>query len=619
MARQPTIKKPAAKRPARARKAGAAPPPADNGKPAGGKRAKPDPAPARVPLSLPGVGAASTSLRTVTLNFAFVAAFVLLVPVLVSQFWRSEVLIDRIPVPAALAELGLTPEVAASRLWDGLRDATASARTSKASLTAIPDSQRVQFTLPESGFSMDSLIQQTRQFFNAYQTRIGGEFTCADVSCDRSGIRLRLRVITDHARIVEMAPLGDTPLRDYFTSAAVQILSILDPFVAIAAVQDAQPTRAMVLARNLVRQNHPDAKWAYNLVGNLKTDDIEGAIAAYEAALSIDPRFVIARSNLAAHLVMAGRLEEARGHYDILAREAQDDLLVLTGLVQFALVDGRLDDAETLATKGAALAPRDPYYIAKLGEVWQARGDAEKAREQYERALLMDPSFVPALGALGVHYLSTGDLQSAELLYADFVEYAPGDLDANLMYARLLSARGENDLALDHYARSLEIAPDDPVVLTETANLLVGMGRTDEAASYLRRALALEPENAAAHAQLGRLLMMKSDFPGAMASYGQAVALAPENADVLDAAAFAFSIGGDYAEAIRLTERVMELQPTRFTSLFALGNYRKFAGDAAGALEAYRRFLDSVPALPMFAESRQLAADAIAELGRQPS
>ena len=62
----------------------------------------------REAVSLPTLESWSTTLRTVMLNALFLGAFVLLLPVLIGQFRRDQVIIEPIAVPEALAAYGLT-------------------------------------------------------------------------------------------------------------------------------------------------------------------------------------------------------------------------------------------------------------------------------------------------------------------------------------------------------------------------------------------------------------------------------------------------------------------------------------------------------------------------------
>ena len=78
--------------------------------------------PAPRPLSLTGIEAMSSTIRTMFINVGFFAAMLLLIPAIASQFSANAVVIEPIAVPEALAARGLTPEVAANRLWDSLQD-----------------------------------------------------------------------------------------------------------------------------------------------------------------------------------------------------------------------------------------------------------------------------------------------------------------------------------------------------------------------------------------------------------------------------------------------------------------------------------------------------------------
>ncbi len=567
-------------------------------------------------MSLPAVGAASTRLRTVLLNFAFLAAFVILVPVIASQFWRNEVLIDKIPVPDALASLGLTPDVAASRLWDGLRDATLEAGTSKQSLVAIPNSQRVQFSLPESGFSMESLIQQTRQFFHAYQTRISGEFTCSDPACDPAGIKLRLRVLRDRTDVIDLPPLGDTPLRDYFTNAAVQVLSVLDPFVAIAAIADTQAVRATVLARNLIRQRHPDAKWAHNLIGIIKrvAGDQQASIAEFRAALALDPDFFIARRNLAARLVETSDLEGARLEYDILERLRPGDPEVIAGEADLAFAEKRMADAEALLLRVAALDPKNPYYLARIGDVAIASGDTGKAETYLKKALQLDPSFVPALATLGRLYIDANDLDAATPVYADYAEYAPDNAEAQALYGQILLLSNDTERALAQFDKSLAIEPDNLELLELTARALKGEGRLPEARERVEQALAIAPERPETNAELASIQLFEGKLEDALASWERARELQPAEVRYVAGSAEVLYYLERYPEALARFEEAEAMDPNRPETLSFKGAALKQMGRPQDALVALRRFLELTEGKIIYGALRELAEKDVAEI-----
>ena len=89
----------------------------------------------------------------------------------------------------------------------------------------------------------------------------------------------------------------DTSTWSYYTSPLGQLPKAV-----------ADPLRATILARRLIRSHHPDAHWAHNLIGNIRVnaDDLPGAVAEYRAALVIRSDFGIARSNLGDALRRSG-------------------------------------------------------------------------------------------------------------------------------------------------------------------------------------------------------------------------------------------------------------------------------------------------------------------------
>jgi tetratricopeptide (TPR) repeat protein len=440
--------------------------PASSPKPAAKPTAAAPPEQPRRRLALPSLDTGATLLRKIILNVVFVLAATLFIAVMIGQFLYDQVVIEPIAVPKALIQEGLTPEVAASRLWDGLRDAQLRARTSKASLSAIPDSQRIQFALPDVGLSLDSIVRQTRQFLNLHQTRIGGEIICNTDACAPGDMQLRLRVLKGTNEVIDLPPMDGSDQRSYFTNAAVQVLTVLDPFVAISAIADAQPVRATALARRLVRQHHADAKWAHNLIGNLESnaEDYHRAASEYRAALALDPNFLIAKINLARALRQSGALDASEEAYDTLLASHPDNAQVMEGIAEL-----------------------------RLGQIEEARGRHDEALAWYAQALEIDPSYALAVEPVFIHRASTGDLVGAEALMGAAARYQPLDADAQALHAAALGFLGRQSEALDAFDRALAITPNDFDLLYQSARTLQDLGRMPEAIERFTRAIAASP------------------------------------------------------------------------------------------------------------------------------
>jgi tetratricopeptide (TPR) repeat protein len=483
-------------------------------------------------LSLPGLESWSTNIRTVLLNLFFLVVVIVLVPLLIGQFRRDQVIIEPIAVPESLAARGLTAEVTASRIWDGLADVKLAARTSKDSIAALPDARRVEFSFPDSGLSIESLVFHVRRLFNAYETRIAGEFICDAADCAPDGMRLRLRVIRDSVELVDLPPIGAKPERDYFRDAASGILSVLDPFVAIAAASETEPLKATILARRMIRSHHKDAKWAHNLIGLIRSNGGEtaAAIAEFRAALALDPAFLPARTNLGQALATTGDLAAAKVEYAEARRLDPKNVFAAEGFAEIALAEGDADAAVKLYLEAAEAAPVDPRYPTKAGRILLGLGRTDEGTAQLTRALELDPGYLPAFAELAAMHLVKGDHKAAERIYRDAADYAPNDADAQSSHGRMLAIVGDFAAAELRYARAVELMPTSAAYRLELGRILQRLKRHADALVQLDEARKLDPANADVWMSLGDSYRDTGRNPDAVAAYKKYLELATPDA-----------------------------------------------------------------------------------------
>jgi tetratricopeptide (TPR) repeat protein len=523
MADQPAPLKPAAPSKRRNRKAAPpeAAPPADPPKPRW-RLWRPD---------LSALATLSNDIRTLVVNLTVLVTILVLVPVIAGQFVREQVLIEPIAVPEAMAASGLSPEIAANRLWDGLQQVKLAAGSAKASVSAIPDSRQVSFSIPDSGLSIDSLIYYVRRFFNAYETRVSGEFRCGDPDCSPAGQTLRLRVFEADLDLIALPPRGERDEEAYFRLAAAEVMGRLDPFTAIAAQAETAPLQATVLARRLIRSGHPDAKWAHNLIGNMRmtAEDPAGALEEYRAALAIDPAFPQALANLGNMLITNGDHDGARRAFAAIEAANTNDPFAATGFAALAEAGNQPDEAIRWYIEASRRSPLSPDYLTRAGLVEDKRGNAEAAQGYWRQALEIDPGASAPLALLAAQHLVAERYAEAERLYRDAADYAPENADLHGQDADLLLlierpadavVRAERAIALDPdrpdyrltRARALaalerredalaeldqleRIAPNEPRLYYERGMLLNTLGRTEEAVAAMRRNLQLDPES----------------------------------------------------------------------------------------------------------------------------
>lgn len=495
--------------------------------------------PPRRLLSLPSVEATSNTLRALLLNFSFFAAFFLLLPAFAAQLWKDQVVIEPISVPPTLMQMGLTPEVAANRIWDGLKDFEAAADTAKRTFVAVPQGRALDFSIPQSGLSLEAVLSQLRQFLNLFETRISGEFVCATPGCAPEQVRLRLRVLRGTATIIDLPEVGTRASRDYFRAAAEDIFSVLDPFVSIAALSRTAPDRAVVLARQMVRRRDPDAQWAYNLIGEIEMGRVNHAeaLAAFDAAAALDPRLLQAQVNRALALAHLGRFDEAGAALQQAGKAGSSRLEVAKALASVAYMQGDRAAAVGHFLAAARLDPDEPRHLVLAGRTELELGHRAPGEAHLREALGVAPGNPEALEALGNFY------------YGKFGD--PPDFAA--------------------------------------------------AAAMYRNWAQFDPQNAQAWFSLGNALVATRDFAGALAAYDTAIARG-ESGDRLQVvragALMGLALAGErpLADAIAAFEALADAEPPVPAVLLSLGKLYDKAGRPAEALAAFSRFLAVAPA-----------------------
>lgn len=490
--------------------------------------------------SLPTVETTSNSLRAVVVNLVLLAVIVLAAPLIASQAARDQILLEPISIPAGLQVTGLTPEVAANRLNDGMLQIIREAGSGKSSINPIPEGEATTFDIPESGISVDALVSYARKFFNLHETVIGGEFRCGDAACTPALVSLRLRIRGPNTEVVELPPMRRSTEAEYWRDAALRVMSTLDPFTALAAEVDLHPSNAATIARRLIASEHEDTKWAQNVLGNVRRNEgaPEDAIAAYSAALAIDRSFVPALTNMASVLIDEGRLDEAGEYLTRLAAVDRDNPLEAEVQGDLARARGDIDGAKEWYIKASERDPLDARYKTKAGFMLMSEGRTEEALELGHEAFALDPSDPLPLGLLGGHYSSEGDFVALEKLYRDAAEFTPENDAVQAMHANLLMINKDYAAALLRIDQALLIDEGNVKYRLLRADALAQLGRHEDALMDIELARLREPSNPEVYYAMAKSLDALGREAESTAAYRQVVLLDPESINATVAQAF---------------------------------------------------------------------------------
>ncbi len=153
----------------------------------------------------------------------------------------------------------------------------------------------------------------------------------------------------------------------------------------------------------------------------------------------------------------------------------------------------RLKQSQQLVTT----YPTSARAIALLGDAYFDVSDHAKSREEYQKAIDLDPNWVGGYFSLGNSYMNVEprDFKQAEANFLKVVELKP-DLSGSHIYLGD-AYRAQNDLekARASYQKALEKDPNDALTYLKSGHVNSYLGLYDEARSDYRKAAELNPNN----------------------------------------------------------------------------------------------------------------------------
>lgn len=141
--------------------------------------------------------------------------------------------------------------------------------------------------------------------------------------------------------------------------------------------------------------------------------------------------------------------------------------------------------------------------------------EPEKAIQEFQSALAMEPDRAATFAMLGTAYMASGQQEAALEAYQKALSLEPAEAAHHNNLATLLASLGRLDEALEHFRRAaqLDSARSATYQFNVGAALLNG-GRPQEALPMLRQASRTDPTLSVAHFFLGVALLETPPRPG---------------------------------------------------------------------------------------------------------
>ena len=252
------------------------------------------------------------------------------------------------------------------------------------------------------------------------------------------GVRLQVQdADADRARRVLQEHEGATPLPDDFIppevpppEEPVETVEARGMGLVPSAVVTFAVLFVMIAAFRSWTTSH-GAIFYYNRgIAKQVKGNLDGAIADYDRAIELNPRYAHAYTNRGRAKRVKGNLDGALADYDRAIELDPDDVRAYCnrGFAKWTM--GHLDDALADYDRAIELDPNDARVYNLRGFTKRTMGDLDGALADYNRAIKTDPKFAIAYAGRGFVKRMKGNLDGATADYDRALELDPKDVDA---------------------------------------------------------------------------------------------------------------------------------------------------------------------------------------------
>jgi tetratricopeptide (TPR) repeat protein len=168
-----------------------------------------------------------------------------------------------------------------------------------------------------------------------------------------------------------------------------------------------------------------------------------------------------------------------------------------------------------------------PVNLRNAGLALKALHRPSEAVQFFDKALALDPNYIPARMSLADTLADDGKNDEAVGEYRKVLQLDPGHVDAHCNLAYALAAQGKTAEAMTELQQALRLRPSDASTHCNLGNLLMDQGKLDEAGAEYRAALRSKPGSPEIHSNLGAVLALQGRRSQAMDEFNEALRLNP--------------------------------------------------------------------------------------------
>ena len=359
----------------------------------------------------------------------------------------------------------------------------------------------------------------------------------------------------------------------------------LKAFEASYAVDDTNPVthyNISVAARFLkdFQKAYKFAKSAYELEPSpfyltsmantaLDSEDYEDAVKYFEILSSQEPDKVIHKFNLGCAYEGIKDYEKALEVFEKLDTSENTAFQVKLKIAEIRIKLRDYDSAKDVYMGLLKKGKVDENIYYDFAILCGYTGDKDKAEQLLKKVIQLNPNFAAAHKDLAVLYLDSRLFDYAKEEFEKAVALDPENPYITYEYGNYFQMTGDSKKADELYDKVLEAISMPANILLNIALNKLRRGKTDEAQSVLERAIKEDSQDIDILLNLGKIYFMKNNFDSAKQILEDAMFL-DKNPEVENMLAQIYYSEGNYHDAIGLFADIDKKYPTNTANLMNL-------------------------------------------------
>jgi tetratricopeptide (TPR) repeat protein len=298
--------------------------------------------------------------------------------------------------------------------------------------------------------------------------------------------------------------------------------------------------------------------WAVQLYRRGRYAEAE---AAFKKLIALDPDSAEARADLAeTYLVGLKKPKAAEEAYRAAIARDANYLRAHLGLAGALAAQRRIDDAVAVYRQAEALAPTDPTPPHSLARLYASQAKFDLALAELDKAIKIDPKFLPAHLERGDLLLAKNDIDGAIAAYR---AGATAVKEPAVLYFRMGVAFQGAQRWSDAEKAYLEAVKHEPRMFGAYNNLAFmaaeRKSRLDDALTWANKAIEISPKTTTLYDTLGWVHRARGELDLAVKALERAIADNPGQPNYRYHLGIVYAEQGKKKEAIAALKKALEL------------------------------------------------------------